>query len=161
MTDSWINGAFPTFDYTYTQCLFSVSIILAISSLLGNVDSDADGENFEAATQILEQLDENGNFAAKEFCKHVEAIKTILDRIKLEGKDGNKSQPEFHNHSDAHNGTAHSTVSAAYPVVDASDFALAESSLQDLLGSDLNLSSFEASIMDDSIQAFVWPEGDY
>ncbi|KAF5685429.1 transcription activator [Fusarium denticulatum] len=75
LTDSWIDGSFPTFEFTYTQCLFSAAIILAISSLFQGTDSQRDSDDFESVAQILKQLDQSRNLAAKEFSKHIQAIK--------------------------------------------------------------------------------------
>lgn len=72
---AWISGSFFVFDYFYTQFLFSTTTVLAISSLLKGKDSRTDGEDFEIAIGLLGELKQNGNFAALEFCRHIDAIK--------------------------------------------------------------------------------------
>ncbi|KAF5538965.1 positive activator of transcription [Fusarium phyllophilum] len=75
LIDCWIDGSFATFDYFYTQYLFSSATVLAISSLIDGKECRSDKEQFESAAQFLHQLKENGNFAAEEFCRHVDAMK--------------------------------------------------------------------------------------
>ncbi|KAF5009155.1 hypothetical protein FDECE_4599 [Fusarium decemcellulare] len=165
LTDSWIDGTFPTFDYAYTQYLFSSAIILAISSLFQSHDShnDGDRDDFEAAAQILDQLDQSGNFAAKEFSKHVEATKLVLEKIALErGQlvDGHCPLPP----SAANYGMpqlSHEGRILADPSTDGSRLPLAEPPLQDLLlQPELDLRFLEPSIIGDGFQAFNWPQGE-
>ncbi|KAH7490962.1 hypothetical protein FOMA001_g3877 [Fusarium oxysporum f. sp. matthiolae] len=161
LTDSWINGSFPTFEFTYTQCLFSAAVILAISSLFQSSDSQRDGDDFESAAQILEQLDQNGNLAAKEFSKHMQAIKTILRSISFEKtrvEHGCYPEPAL-----AANDNMSSHAGEARPPVDISTdelmFPLAAPLLQDLLSqSELDFYFLEPSIINDGFQAFIWPE---
>lgn len=75
---AWADGMFPTFDYFHTQFLFSSSTILALSALLQNVGCAIDQEDFLLAGSFLQQLERNGNFGAKEFCTHFEALKMTL-----------------------------------------------------------------------------------
>ncbi|KAF5532490.1 positive activator of transcription [Fusarium napiforme] len=77
LIDCWIDGSFATFDYFYTQYLFSSATVLAISSLIDGKECRSDKEQFESAAQFLHQLKENGNFAAEEFCRHVDAMKLV------------------------------------------------------------------------------------
>ncbi|KAI8202385.1 hypothetical protein KHU50_004981 [Colletotrichum sp. SAR 10_65] len=62
----------------FNQYLFSASTILAISSLLNGKESQNDREQFEEAAQFLSQLRDNGNFAAGEFCQHIDAMKAMM-----------------------------------------------------------------------------------
>lgn len=75
---AWAEGTFPTFDYFQTQFLFSSSTILALSALLQNQGWRDDREDFLLAGTFLQQLERNGNFGAKEFSTHIEALKTTL-----------------------------------------------------------------------------------
>jgi proline utilization trans-activator len=160
LTESWINGSFPTFDFTYTQYLFSASIILAISSLQ-NPGPHNDGDDFEAAAQILNQLDQNGNFAAKEYSTHVETIIMIIKKI-----TSDKSHVGHHHDPEpalaANDGMSHPAQETRPPVdmaIDTSSLTFTEPSLQDLLSQPtLDLEFLEPSIIDCDFQAFVWPE---
>ncbi|KAK1716104.1 hypothetical protein CaCOL14_009186 [Colletotrichum acutatum] len=90
LTESWIDGSFATFDYFYTQYLFSALTILAASSLLqdgavggagpGTTPND-DKEAFEESVRFLSQLRDAGNFAAMEYCHHVDVMRAELDRF--------------------------------------------------------------------------------
>jgi hypothetical protein len=159
LTEAWINGSFPTFDYTYTQYLFSTAIILASSSLFQNQDSQNDCDDFEAAADLLHQLDQNGNLAAKEFCKHIEATKIILVR-----RASNEHQVSDSHGPDVtrHHGTLSNTQEARFTdrSADASRLTLAEPLLHDLLSQpDLDLQSLEPSIIENSFEDFAWPDG--
>lgn len=150
LTESWIHGTFPTFDYTYTQYLFSAAIILAISSLSGNPESAGDADEFEAAAQILGQLEQNGSFAAREFCRHIEATKGIIEGIRA-------------GRAAALGGDHRWQVMAVgegapYIGRDAVVEGAAEPSLQDLLSySELDFEFLEPAVQGDGFQAFAWP----
>ncbi|KAF7186999.1 Proline utilization trans-activator [Pseudocercospora fuligena] len=75
---SWTDGTFPTFDYFHMQFLFSSATILAISALLQSPGWTNDREDFLLGCSFLQQLERNGNFGAKEFSLHMEALKTTL-----------------------------------------------------------------------------------
>lgn len=124
--------------------------MLAISSLLGSPQSEANKQSFENAVELLRQLDRCGNFAAKEFCEHIDAMQqsmaTVSDIISLE------------------------LVSHAIPDEDpdvpasltrtglTAGMALAQPSFQDLLAN----ADFEMQGFDDSasgnLSLFSWPE---
>ena len=76
LIESWIDGSFKPFDFSYTHYLFSVAIILAVSSLLGGSAASGDEEDFELSSQLLIKLEDLGSFTAIEFNQHIEAIKT-------------------------------------------------------------------------------------
>ncbi|CAG8074489.1 unnamed protein product [Penicillium olsonii] len=78
LAQSWIDGSFITFDCFFTQYLFSSLVILAISIKLEGADNQVDRDNFAQATQLLTELKDVGNFAAQEYCHHVEAIEITL-----------------------------------------------------------------------------------
>lgn len=161
LTESWINGSFPTYDFTYTQYLFSASLILAISSLSKTSGSLTDGDDFEIAMQILSQLDKNGNFAAKEFYRHIDSIKTIFDRITLEECQAG------HPHWSRENASAGDVISYAVQEADspadtstnAPRLNFTEPLLDGLLSQpNLDLGILDPSIINDGFQAFMWPE---
>ncbi len=60
------------------QFLFSSATILVLSALLQNSGWAGDREDFLLAGSFLQQLERNGNFGAKEFCTHIEALKVTL-----------------------------------------------------------------------------------
>ena len=72
---AWISGSFCVYDYFYTQYLFSAITILAISKLWKGTDGSADAEDFETGTELLDELKQNGNFAAVEFTRHIDAMR--------------------------------------------------------------------------------------
>lgn len=81
---SWADGTFLTFDYFHVQFLFSSATILLLSALLQGPGWANDREDFLLACSFLHQLELNGNYAAKEFSAHVDALKAML----WEGADG-------------------------------------------------------------------------
>ncbi|CAG9941789.1 unnamed protein product [Clonostachys rosea f. rosea IK726] len=86
LTDSWADGSFPTFDWLYPQYLFSSAIIIQISSLVKGKDWPHNGqEQIESAFEILCQLRDTGHLAAKEFLRHLEAIKAAITELVTNG----------------------------------------------------------------------------
>jgi hypothetical protein len=75
---AWLDGSFPTFDYFHMQFLFSSATILALSALLQNTGWTNDREDFLLASTFLQQLERNGNYGAKEFCTHIDALDATL-----------------------------------------------------------------------------------
>jgi proline utilization trans-activator len=75
LSEAWIEGAFAIFDYFHTQYLFSAATILAVSALYNAGGESTDADDFETACQILSQLGQSGNFGAREFCLHIDAMK--------------------------------------------------------------------------------------
>lgn len=75
---SWADGTFPTFDYFSMQFLFSSATILALSALMREPGCSNDREDFLLACSFLQQLERSGNYGAKEFCTHVEAIQATI-----------------------------------------------------------------------------------
>lgn len=82
-----MDGSFAIFDYFSTQFLFSSATILAVSSLLGTKDSTEDGDKFQVSVELLDQLAQNGNFGAKEFSLHANAIRTTMQEA-VQKKNG-------------------------------------------------------------------------
>ncbi|KAM0717252.1 hypothetical protein Q7P37_007104 [Cladosporium fusiforme] len=86
---SWADGTFLTFDYFHVQFLFSSATILALSALLQGTGWANDREDFLLACSFLHQLEQNGNFVAKEFSAHVDALKKMmLEEERGGGGDG-------------------------------------------------------------------------
>ncbi|KAL8382334.1 hypothetical protein RB595_006222 [Gaeumannomyces hyphopodioides] len=84
LKEAWIDGSFATFNYFYSQYMFSAATVMAVSSLLpSGADNGSDGEHFEAAASILNQVKNNGSFAGREFCRHMDAIKTAIAEARL------------------------------------------------------------------------------
>lgn len=88
---SWADGTFLTFDYFHVQFLFSSATILALSALLQGTGWANDREDFLLACSFLHQLERNGNFVAKEFTTHIDALKAML--LEDAGGDATIGQP--------------------------------------------------------------------
>ncbi|KAK7429421.1 hypothetical protein QQZ08_004013 [Neonectria magnoliae] len=156
LIECWIDGSFATFDYFYTQYLFSAATVLAISSLLDWKDCRSDREQFESSVQFLEQLKETGNFAAGEFCQHTDAMKVTM--AAAQARRGDFSMP----------GTTPTLIdSSALGALDVghafagatAGMALSEPSLQELLSQPvLDLQFINASMYQDGSQGLYWPD---
>lgn len=85
LSRAWTDGSFQTFDQFYTQFLFSSSTILGLSALLQGPDWDDDRQDFLLGLSFLHQLERNGNFGAREFCTHADAIDELL-RLSLDAR---------------------------------------------------------------------------
>jgi hypothetical protein len=79
LLQSWVNGEFHIFDYSYVRYLFSSAIILAISSTLDREASPNDKDEFNLAIGFLQQLEQNGNPAAMEFYAHIDETRKSLE----------------------------------------------------------------------------------
>ncbi|KAG9500511.1 hypothetical protein J7337_008991 [Fusarium musae] len=144
LIDCWIDGSFATFDYFYTQYLFSSATVLAISSLIDGKECRSDKEQFESAAQFLHQLKENGNFAAEEFCRHVDAMKVCMRA--LEARRGQYVVQD----------TGLLGLDVLNPTA---GMALSEPSLQELLSQPvLDLQFIDASMYHDGAQGLYWPD---
>lgn len=167
LTESWINGSFPTYDYSYTKYLFSAVLVLAISSLSKTSGSLGNGGGFAIAVQILSKLAKNGNFAAKEICRHMESIKTIFDQITLEecqvGRPHCLVKPRvqmmlFHTlRKKQACRLIHQQAADASSRLHLTEF-LVEGLLSQL---NLNLEILDPSMINDGFQQFMWPEEHY
>lgn len=177
LADSWITGFFPTFDYTYTQYLFSSATILAISSLLSaggeatgtgttatatsSGTTSADSDDFESAIEILQQLEQNGSYTAAEFMRHAEATKLFLKAAKQDRQINRDNRAtEFAFADAAPSGVAgdHSGGASTHPAADPEWSAAGELSLHGLLcQSDFDLHLLDSSVVDDAYQNFLWP----
>ncbi|KAK1455405.1 fungal specific transcription factor [Colletotrichum melonis] len=193
LTESWIDGSFATFDYFYTQYLFSALTILAASSLLQDSTSGAgttpndDKEAFEESVRFLSQLRDAGNFAAMEYCHHVDVMRAELDRFyaKRMGRvDAEQQQTQTQvsstssygevlppSHGPGPEPESGPLMSSQFGPSGASGLpvrsgtgpttagmALTEPSLEELLAQPvLDLQFLEASFYDD-LQALYWPD---
>ncbi|KAK6222559.1 fungal specific transcription factor [Colletotrichum tabaci] len=185
LTECWIDGSFATFDYFYTQYLFSAATILAASSLLsGGKEAANDREQFEEAAQFLSQLKDSGNFAAEEFCQHIDAMKATMAAARAR-RGGYADVPAGNTAAGApYSSTTTSSSSSSSAGVVFSDaagsafvgdavtlgqpfeaqnttagMALNEPSLQELLAQPLlDLQFIDASIYNDGAQGLYWPD---
>lgn len=158
LVDSWINGSFPTFDVSYVHHLFSSSIVLAISSLSQTNDSQSDGDDFDAAMQILKQLDESGNFVAREFLKSMRATRAALDSVAAERSQSRQDDQGLDSSAVRGGPFSFHDPRVFDAPMDTARMALTEPSFQDLLSqSDLDLQFLESSSNDHDFQGFFWP----
>ncbi|EKG22123.1 Transcription factor fungi [Macrophomina phaseolina MS6] len=157
LTECWIDGAFATFGYFDTQLLFSAATILAISSLMNGKDAQSDGDHFETAAQFLSQLDQGGNFAAKEFCRHIDAMKGLMREV---GGTGSYAVDPSVPPSSALPGAVQGEEMQYTPgSMVTAGMALAEPSLQQFLSQpDLDLRFIDTSIYDSGLQSLYWPD---
>ncbi|EED18596.1 C6 transcription factor, putative [Talaromyces stipitatus ATCC 10500] len=80
LTQLWIDGGMAIFGYFDSHYLFSSTIILMMSSILGTHNSDADREAADTASDIMESLVKDGNLPAAGFYEHfLEIRKTLLE----------------------------------------------------------------------------------
>ena len=157
LTDTWIDGSFAIYDYTYTQYLFSAATILAISSISIGQNDDSDKDGFDSASQFLDQLKQNGNYAAREFCQHLQAIKLSLNTFRNPTNADTFNafalpfpQPPFTPSNTTPGSTFQPTMTA--------EMALAEPSLQDFLThSDFDPGFLDTQIQGDQFQGFYYP----
>ncbi|KAH7009938.1 fungal-specific transcription factor domain-containing protein [Ilyonectria destructans] len=156
LIECWIDGSFATFDYFYTQYLFSAATVLAISSLLDGKDCRNDREQFESSVQFLEQLRETGNFAAGEFCQHTDAMKVTM--AAAQARRGDFSIPGGTPALMDGSSLGALDVGAAFAGATAG-MALSEPSLQELLSQPvLDLQFINASMYQDESQGLYWPD---
>lgn len=156
LTQAWIDGSFATFDFSYTQYLFSALLVLAVSSVLGMKESPSDREAFEDASRFLEQLKEAGNFAAHEFWQHIDATRTLLKAMdaKLDTRSEEMAPRELFQRP-----LAFPVQTATTPTTAAAGMALMEPSLQELLAQpSLDLQFLEGSMHDACSEGLYWPD---
>ncbi|KAL0257432.1 hypothetical protein SLS55_008245 [Diplodia seriata] len=157
LTESWIDGAFATFGYFDTQYLFSAATILAISSFLNSKDAQSDGDHFETAAQFLGQLMQNGNFAAKEFCQHIDAMRRIMQEAR--GTEPYGADPSAAQASAAAGAVQGEEFQYTPGSMVTAGMALAEPSLQEFLSQpDIDLRFIDTSIYDGGLQSLYWPD---
>ncbi|KAI8182801.1 hypothetical protein K4K52_006961 [Colletotrichum sp. SAR 10_76] len=145
----------------FNQYLFSASTILAISSLLNGKESQNDREQFEEAAQFLSQLRDNGNFAAGEFCQHIEAMKAMMAaaHARRGGYSVAGDTSTLLGDATASFGDAMNIAQPFTAQNTTAGMALAEPSLQELLAQPiLDLQFIDASIYNDGAQGLYWPD---
>lgn len=148
LSEAWVHGSFVIFDYFYTQYLFSAATNLALSSLLGSPQSQKDEDNFNTAADIIHQLMRSGNFAGKEFCEHLDAIRESMKQV----RDGMSNTSIAPNVSIADEAPLAFTAHAV-----TAEMALAEPSLQEFLAeTDLAISGVDTPDLD-PLQIPYWP----
>ncbi|OKL62323.1 hypothetical protein UA08_02518 [Talaromyces atroroseus] len=82
LTQLWIDGGMAIFGYFDSHYLFSSTIILMMSSILGTTNSETDREAVETATDIMDSLVKDGNLPAAGFYQHfLEMRKVLLEFI--------------------------------------------------------------------------------
>ncbi|KAF5660121.1 transcription activator [Fusarium heterosporum] len=151
LIDCWVDGSFATFDYFYTQYLFSAATVLAISSLIDSKECRSDKEQFESAAQFLTQLKENGNFSAEEFCRHLDAMKVCMTAVEARRGNYDVSNAGLMPLEGIDVGPAFANATAG--------MALSEPSLQELLSQPvLDLQFIDASMYHDGSQGLYWPD---
>ncbi|KAL6230654.1 hypothetical protein BDW75DRAFT_60136 [Aspergillus navahoensis] len=162
LIDSWTNGSFMVFDFFYTQYLFSASTILAISTLLHGKDCQSDEEQFEVAVSFLLQLRDNGNYAAAEFHKHIEAISELLRstkmRLGIQSGDGTAAAPQDSTYNSGVD-TAITELPSTFTDM-TTGTVLFDPLLQELLEQPApDLEFIDSSMYLDEQQGFYWPNG--
>lgn len=104
-----------------------------MSSLLGQKDSQSDYDGLEVGAQFLVQLRDNGNFAAKEYCSHMDGIRSMMQTLRTTNTTGTAS---------SNIGTAQANGDYLplfdFGATSTAESALGEESLQDFLA-DQNL----------------------
>lgn len=156
LTDSWINGTFMMFDYFYTQYLFSVATILAISSLLNENDSQNDRELFDTAVQFLSQLKDNGNFVAAEFKQHVDAMENLFQSVesRMQRIRPNNTSIQLQDNGGIR---SDSSASVVVPPDITTDMVLSEQFFHDLLEQPIpDLDFIDASLSIDGTKGLYW-----
>ncbi|KAK1470496.1 fungal specific transcription factor domain-containing protein [Colletotrichum cuscutae] len=142
--------------------LFSAATILAASSLLSGKESHNDREQFEEAAQFLSQLKDNGNYAAEEFCHHIDAMKLTMAAAHVRRGDfaGTGDSAALLNDTTA--AFTDAAVNLNQPFAEqntTAGMALNEPSLQELLAQPLlDLQFIDASIYNDGAQGLYWPD---
>ncbi|CAI6025996.1 unnamed protein product [Clonostachys chloroleuca] len=161
LTERWVDGSFPTFDYFYPQYLFSAGTIVAVSSLLprSKDKSEKDSEQFDSAIDVLMELRDSGHLAAAEFCQHFEAIKILTDNLSATRGDPDEP-PSILKNLTAFNSPPTATALAINPVVTPGNTAsLPGQSLQELLmPPSLDLEFIDSTLFQDISQGLYWPK---
>ncbi|CAN9233375.1 unnamed protein product [Alternaria alternata] len=152
LTEAWIHGSLATLDYFDTQYLFSATTVLAISSLLQSPRSQADGDDFNNAVELLRQLAQSGNYGAKEFVKHMDAIEQSMQLVAdTSFALGRPQQPSV--------ASAEQLLPPSSEAMTAG-MALADPSLRYFLSeSDLDLQAFSNPAFDELQTPYWWADG--
>jgi proline utilization trans-activator len=154
LSESWIEGAFAIFDYFHTQYLFSAATILAVSALSSVGVESTDADDFETACQILSQLGQSGNFGAREFCLHIDAMKHSMGASALTARESQYGTPTTSNISIPTQQSYDPFMSQAMTT----GMALAEPTLQQLLAQPDSNFQLNSSTDLDEIQTPFFPD---
>ncbi|KAI1843554.1 hypothetical protein JX266_010187 [Neoarthrinium moseri] len=164
LVDSWVDGSFLTFDYSPTLYLFSAATILSLSSLLQGQGSSKDRDDFELALQLTTELNQNGNCAAVEFERHLQAMKGCMKVF--------EESTQVSTHTDGIDSSGMVSQAPGSMGLDyalgtttyntgtfTAGMALAEPSMQAFLSqSDPNFQHMDISILQNDFDGFYWPE---
>jgi proline utilization trans-activator len=154
LSEAWIQGSFAAYDYFNTQYLFSASIILAMSSLFEICKNGNDIDDFDTAAQILSQLSKAGNFGAKEFCLHMDAIKSSMEQFSLNKDERVYPTPTVA----AMIESVQNTISPQSSAAITTGMALADSTLQEILTQpDYSFQMANVAGLDE-LQTSLWPD---
>lgn len=145
LVNCWINGSFYVFDFFYTQYLFSASTILGIAALMQMEKGRSDLDGLEVASSLILELQTNGNFAAREYCSHMERIVAKVRSLR-HGRD-TRPAPEPESNTVATEQVLPESLSS--PAFN-SDFQGSEDPLQSFLGD----ASLEWGVLDSLM--FSW-----
>ena len=78
LTQLWIDSGMAIYGYFDAHYLFSSTIILMMSSILGTNNSDADREAVDTASDIMESIVNDGNMPAAGFYEHFLEIRKVI-----------------------------------------------------------------------------------
>lgn len=145
VVDEWINGSLPMYGYFYAQYLFSSTLTLVISSLLGSstIGNTTDIETLETGIEILHRMTDHGNLAAAEFYENLIRVKQTLNQS---ANLADKDQCESHIHEHNSNSSIYNTPDAIVDLPDlpntsttpgigfTTEMAFLEPTMQDFLG---------------------------
>ncbi|CAN9215241.1 unnamed protein product [Alternaria alternata] len=147
------NEHFSTYPHClHTSALQPATAVLAISSLLQSPRSQADGDDFNNAVELLRQLAQSGNYGAKEFVKHMDAIEQSMQLVADTSFALDRPQQP-------------SVASAEQLLPPSSEamtagMALADPSLRYFLSeSDLDLQAFSNPALDELQTPYWWADG--
>lgn len=123
--------------------------------MLDTKESRNDREQFDTAAQFLYQLYENGNFAAGEFCSHLNATKTTMASAQARrGGYEMTSEPQL---TDPSLETV--DLGLTMPADATAGMAICEPSLQDILAQPIiDLQFIDASMYHDGAPGLYWPD---
>lgn len=147
-----------TFDFFYTQYLFSAATVLGISTLLDSKERQSDEEQFEVAASLFPQLRDCGNYAAAEFYQHIEAATVLMQKSVHHLYDHIGDFPTSQNSTNT--GNTHDFEGPSFTLRGSmtAGTALSEPLLHELLDQPLpDLQFIDSSISLDERRGFSWP----
>ncbi|KAE8552702.1 hypothetical protein EYB25_004081 [Talaromyces marneffei] len=89
LTQLWIDAGMAIYGYFDAHYLFSSTIILMMSSILGTNNSDADREAVDTASDIMESIVKDGNLPAAGFYEHFLEIRKVILEFADRSTSGN------------------------------------------------------------------------